>query len=132
MPSTAHRWRFFDPVTFDDVAIFLNPQELRLPDREKSITVNEATAPDGKIILAEGAHRKPATLGFVGVALTLDQATFLETWYDKEYQVRLTDDFAREWWIYIYKLTFTRPKTKPSHPELHRYTMDAYILDWPS
>lgn len=131
MPSTAHRWTFYDPVLVETQTIFLNPQELRLPDREKNITVTETTAPDGKLILSEGID-KPATIGFVGVTLTLDQIAFLENLYDKRYQVRLTDDFAREWWIYVYKLTLTRPKTRPSHPEFHRYTMDSYVLDWPT
>lgn len=126
------RWTFYDPTTLAVDTIFLNPQEMRLPDREKNITTQETTAPspDGRLILTEGVD-KPATLGFVGVTLTLANIDFLQALYDKRYQVKLTDDFDREWWIYVYKFGLTRPRTRPSHPEFHRYTLDAYVLDWP-
>lgn len=126
----SHRWTFYDPITLAEEEIFLNPQEMRLPDLEKSIDLSSTAAPDGRLILTEGVDR-PQTLGFVGVTLTLAQLNWLETQFNKRYQVRMTDDFDREWWIYIYKLTRTRPRTRPSHPEFHRYTMDAYVLDWP-
>lgn len=131
--STAHRWRLFDPNTLEDVAVPLNPQEFRLPDRDKNISASATVASvsgGGRVILNQG-EPVAQTMGFVGVMLDRTQKAFWEYWYAKEYQVRLTDDFGDVWWIYIYKLTQTRPKTKPSHPELYRYTLDAYILDWP-
>lgn len=127
------RWKFLDPTTLVEETIFLNPQEMRLPVWEKSINVEETTAPgsEGRVILAEGVD-KVQTLGFDGVTLTLDQITFLQNLYLKRYQVRLTDDFDRVWWIYITKLTLTRTKTRPTHPEYHRYSLESYVLDWPT
>ena len=127
------RWKFYDPSTLVEDTIFLNPQELRLPDRQKTTTEETTTAggAEGRTIVFEGADRVPA-MGWSGVTFTLAQKAWLEELWAKRRQIRLTDDFEQVWWIYITKLSFTRPRTKPSHPERHDYTLDAIILDWPT
>ena len=129
----AWRWRIYDPVTLEDVELPLNPSEARLPAVKKAITTSKTSAPtgEGRIIVTEGID-EPLTLGFTGVMLTLEHYEFLfDLAYNKRYQVRLTDDWGRVWWIYITSLEPTRGKHRPSHPFFQRYTMDALVLDWP-
>jgi hypothetical protein len=125
------RWRFYDPLTLEDEEFPLNPQELTLPEQLSNITVSDTVAPDGKAVLAEGVP-EVQKISWSGVLLDLDAKDFFTRWKAKKYQVRLTDDYGDEWWIYITKFAPTRPQTRPSHPDLHRYTFEALILDWPT
>jgi hypothetical protein len=128
-----HRWHIYDPVTLEDVEVPLNPSEARLPAVKKAISTAKTSAPtgEGRIIATEGID-DPLTMGFTGVMLDLDQYNFFfDLCYNKRYQVRLTDDWGRVYWVYPTSLEATRGRHKPSHPEFQRYTMDFLVLDWP-
>jgi hypothetical protein len=128
---TSHRWVIFDPVTSQELVMFLNPSEMKLPAYEKNITVEETTAPNGRLILAEGVDQVKR-MSWSGVTLELDQLDFLQSLYEKRYQVRLTDDFGRQWWVYPIKLEPSRSRAGRNFPERHQYSMEWIVLDWPS
>lgn len=123
------RWVFEDPVTLDSYTFAVNPSEGGSPAFNKNITYQVTAAPDGKVISFEGRDH-PRTLEFSGVLFTEAEFDAFHEWWDKRYQVNVTDDLGRTFTIQIN--TFEPQRRRAiQHPWKHDYRISATIVDWP-
>lgn len=125
----AVKWQFDDPVTLDSYTFDINPNSGGSPTNEKTINYESTCAPDGKIIRYEG-REKPQKLNFSGTLLEEDQYDAFLEWYNKHYQIKVTDDLGREFYIEIDVFNPTRENSY-QYPWKHRYDIQATIVDWP-
>lgn len=124
------KWRFDDPVTLDSHVFEINPNEGGSPDYTKNIQYRNTSAPNGKTILFEGRDNPPS-LEFSGTLLTESQFNMFVEWWNKRYQVEVTDDLGRQFTIVIE--SFSPKRERAFHyPWKHSYTVRAIIVDWPS
>lgn len=123
-------WTFDDPVTLEQYSFEVNPNEHTAPNRQKKIVTADTSAPDGRTILFEGRREVQKTT-FSGVIITQEQFDEFDAWFEKPYQILLTDDRGQEYWIYLESWEPTRQRAY-HYPWKHQYTMTAYVLDWPA
>ncbi len=122
------KWTFSDPVTLDEVTWEVNPREGGTPSYQKNITYKNTSAPDGKVVVFQGRNN-PTPIEFSGVILNQAQYDMFVTWWEKDYQVDITDDLGREFSILIESFVPKRERAR-SHPWKHTYTVTATIVDW--
>lgn len=120
------RWQVYDPYLGTE-EFPLNPSEVDLPPLEKDITTRHTTA-NNKAVLFEG-NGEPTEFKFNGVLFEEADYDWFVTWYNKKYQVRVTDDLGQEFWIYLQSF---RPRRRRSfhHPWCIEYEAVAVIVDW--
>lgn len=122
------RWKFFDPILDQEFVFTFNPSEVSLPSYEKNITSRQTTASDGKAILFE-SQANVLEIGFNGVLFEESDYDWFLTWFNKKYQVKLTDDLGNEFWCYL--TSFSSDRRRSFH---HDWCMDykakAVIVDW--
>lgn len=123
------RWTLFDPVLNTTLTFPMNPNEGSLPQREKNFTMEHTTAPDGKFIAFEGAEA-PVNFNFSGTLLDQDGYTFMVTWFNKKYQLRLTDDLGNQYWVYLKRFSPKRKRAVHS-PWAFEYDAEGVIINWP-
>lgn len=124
------RWVFEDPVSLIAETFEINPNEGGSPSYEKNMTYKAAAAAGGRVIALEGRDR-PKTLEFSGTLLTQSQFEMFTTWWNKRYQVKVTDDLNREFYILIE--SFIPKRERAIHyPWKHSYTVRATVVDWPT
>jgi hypothetical protein len=123
------RWVFEDPNTLDTYEFAINPSEGGSPSYDKTISYQATSAPDGKLVSFEGRDQ-PQTIEFSGVLFTEAEYNAFVEWWDKRYQVQVTDDLGRSFYIQINSFTPTR-KRAIQHPWKHDYTVTATVVDWP-
>lgn len=122
------RWVFTDPVTLDTYNFEINPNDGGSPQYAKNLTYSVTSAPDGKVVAFEGRER-PKTLEFSGVLLTQAHFEAMLEWYNKQYQVSVTDDLGREFSIIIESFSPQRQRAV-HYPWKHQYSVRATIVDW--
>lgn len=121
------RWTFYDPITLDEYEFVVNPSEGGSPSYNKSITYEKTTAPDGMVVVMEG-REDPRKLEFSGTLFSQQEFTAFVTWYEKHYQIQMTDDLGREFHIMID--SFEPKRERAIHyPWKHSYTVSATIID---
>lgn len=122
-------WKFYDPVTLEEITLEINPKEADSPVMSKNISYQSPAAPGAGVIAQEG-RQKPKTMTFTGTTLTEDQYNVWVEWFNKPYQIKLTDDLLRDFWIYI---TDFQPKRVRSikYPWRHEYTVNCFVVEWP-
>lgn len=121
------RWTFYDPVTDAEYEFDVNPSEATDPQYEKKMTYESTAAANGRTLVYEG-RQEPQRLSWKGAILDLDQhLTFIE-WWDKRYQIDITDDLGNEYRVYITKYQPER-KRAVHYPNKRSYTMEAIIID---
>lgn len=134
------KWELFDFVTDTTVELEINPESADIGGIERSLSEVGSTAPDGQRILFEG-KRAPRTMSFSGVGVSQEHYEMLDQWAEKNYQIRLTDDLDRVFWIYITGFSPTRRKTSAgglagesitTNHWIFDYTLEATVLDWSS
>lgn len=130
MPPTWQRWTLFDPTTNETFTFASNPSEGGERSWEKNITIQSTTAPDGRTILAEGRD-KPGEITWKGVVLSKAERDMFVTWFQKRTQLKRTNDYGDEDWIYITKFTPTR-KHVVSRQYKAEYDVAAFVLDIPA
>jgi hypothetical protein len=123
------RWVFEDPNTLDTYEFAINPSEGGSPSYNKTITLQATSAPDGKVVSFEGRDQ-PQTLEFSGVLFTEAEFNAFVEWWNKRYQIKVTDDLGRIFWIQINSFNPTR-KRAMQHPWKHDYNITATVVDWP-
>ena len=123
-----NRWIFSDPVTLATYNFEINPSEGGSPSYNKTFVYRSTSAPDGKVIVFEG-REAPKTLEFSGVLLTEAHFNAFVEWYNKKYQVQVTDDLGREFSIIIESFVPKRERAVHS-PWKHSYSVRATIVDW--
>lgn len=121
------RWTLHDPTVPETYTFHVNPNAGGTPGITKNLTTEVTAAPDGSAIIFEG-RPEPQTLSFSGVILEQAHLDALMTWFQKEHQLRLTDDLGRQYWVYLKSFTPTRERAR-SHAWKHTYTAEATILD---
>lgn len=124
---TVVRWTLWDPVLGTTLTFPINPAESFLPQREKEFTQEITT--QGKLVAFEG-NIKPAEFNFSGTFLDEDSYDFMVNWFNKRYQVRLTDDLGKQYWIYL-KSFLPKRKRSSNHRWAFTYDADAVVMDWP-
>lgn len=138
--DTVNKWELYDFVTDSTLEFEINPSDAKMPGIARNITEQGTTSPSGNRILFEG-RRSPQTISISGVVLTQDQYEVLETWSNKRYQLKLTDDLLREYWVYIKEFSPTRRSTKIGSVSgglssklswLADYSIEMEVLDWSS
>lgn len=122
------RWLFTDPVTLDVHEFDINPspESAAQPEYNKQMSYEATAAADGQTIAYEG-RREPQRFEWEGVTFTEEEhQTFVE-WWEKGYQIDVTDDRDREWRVY---LTNYRPKRAASlhYPDKREYQMSSLII----
>jgi hypothetical protein len=124
------RWTFDDPVATETYTFHVNPNEGGSPSYEKTINDERTTAPDGKALLFEGQD-KVQRLEWSGVILEQAHYDKYVEWWQKRRQIKVTDDFGREFWIYLIAFTPTRRiRGQRTYPWRHDFRATAIILDW--
>lgn len=123
------RWVFDDPNTLDTWEFAINPSEGGSPSYDKTITQQSTSAPDGKVILFEGRDQ-PQIIEFSGVLFTEAEFNAFVEWWNKRYQIQVTDDLGRQFYIVITSFKPTRRRAI-QHPWKHDYSVSATIVDWP-
>ena len=122
------RWVFEDPNTLAAYTFEVNPSEGGSPSYQKTISYKSTCAPDGKVIAFEGRDA-PKSLEFSGVLFTEAEFDAFVEWWDKRYQVNITDDLGREFSILIETFVPRRERAR-SHPWKHSYSVTATVVDW--
>ena len=122
------KWVFEDPVTLASTTFEINPNDGGSRSYEKNIGYSNTSAPDGKVIVFEGRDA-PASIEFSGVLLTETQYDMFVEWWNKRYQVNVTDDLGREFSIIVEAFVPKRERAR-SHPWKHSYVCRATIVDW--
>lgn len=124
------RWTFYDPLIPVTYTFEISPNDGGTPSRKKGITYQNTAAPDGKTLIFQGRD-DAMTMSFSGTLLSEAQLDAFNTWYDKQHQIRVTDDLSRQFWIFITEFDPKRAFSV-SHPWKHTYQVTATILDWPA
>ena len=121
------RWTLWDPVLGTTLTFPINPAESFLPHREKEFTLQTTT--QGKLLAFEG-NEKAQEFNFSGTFLDQNSYNFMVNWFNKRYQLRLTDDLGNQFWIYLKSFS---PKRKRSSNYKWAFTYDAtaVLMDWP-
>lgn len=124
------RWKFYDPTTTTETEFILNPRDGGLPQWEKTVTAQGTTAPanEGNIVIFEGTD-KPSTVAFSGTLIYQEHHQFFLDWFQKRYQVRITDDLGNVVWCYLTKYSPKR-KNRVNYKWTADYDAEALILDW--
>lgn len=118
------RWHFFDPETSDDYELEVNPNEGGTPGRNRRYTY-KATA--GGRTLVYQAEEEPKKYSISGAILTEAQLDSFNDWFDKERQIRITDDLGRQFWVVFESFQPRRQKTVTA-PWRHTYTLEATVI----
>lgn len=121
------RWVFTDPVTLDEYEFELNPSEVTEPQYEKSLTYEKTAGAEGKTLAYEG-RREVQRLAWKGAILDEAEHLVFKEWFEKGYQIDVTDDLGQEFRIYITKYLPER-KRAVMHPYKRAYSMEALIVD---
>lgn len=125
----AWRWTLYDPLELVTYTFAINPKGGGTPPRKKRVGYQNTSAPDGKTIVFEGQD-EPRTISCEGTILDQAMLDALVEWFDKRYQVLLTDDLGREMWVYITSFEPKRVRNAERRWK-HEYTLQATIVDWP-
>lgn len=121
------KWTFQDPVTLAAHTFALNPSEGAQPKYQKSLAYEVTAAASGGTLVYEG-RAEPQKIEWSGIIQELSEhETFVE-WFEKGYQIDITDDLGNEFRAYI---TSYQPSRVPRvhYPERREYSMEAVILD---
>jgi hypothetical protein len=103
------RWIFYDPVLATSYSFSANPNS----DQEsytKTETYEAVLVPGGAPLIYEGRDQ-PTSITLSGTFLSEAQQQALLSWYQKRYQLLLTDDRGYQRYVYPYSYQVTR---KPS------------------
>lgn len=122
------KWIFDDPVTTDQYIFSVNPNAGGDPQYKKNITQQSTVAPGGLTLLSEGADT-PLTLSWSGTIIDIAQHQTYITWWQKRYQIQLTDDLGRVFMIYIQNYSPTRARAA-NLTYKNTYTVDAIVVSW--
>ncbi len=121
------RWTLWDPVLGTTLQFPINPAESYLPQREKEMTTEQTTA--GLLVAFEG-QETPSEFKFSGTFLDQASYDFMVTWFDKRYQLRLTDDLGNQFWVYL-KSFLPQRKRSSNYSWAFTYEGIAVIMDIP-
>lgn len=119
-------WTFTDGVEGETYVFDVNPNDGGTPQFEKTLTTIPSMA--GLPIVFEGRD-KPETFQVSGVLIEQEQLNAFQTWFVKNYQVKVTDDLGREFWILITGFNARRAPSR-NHPWRHTYTLEYIEVDW--
>lgn len=122
------RWIFTDPVTSSTYTVPVNPKGGGTPSVKKSIKYAATSGPSGDVLTFEGRNAVQE-MQISGVILDSAHLDALKLWYDREYQVSVTDDLGRTFSIYITSFDAKRIRIA-SNAWKHEYTMSYTILNW--
>lgn len=123
------KWRL---VTLDGTTVYnfgVNPNAMDSFLRARVVDQQSTTAPDGNVILSEGARPLKNT-NFKGVLLDEAQHDALMNWLENEDTgtvCYLDDHLGRRWPIYITDFQPT-PKISHEYPWKHDYTVMLLVL----
>lgn len=120
------KWVFTDTVTLDTYTLEINPNEGAAPERAKQLANTPTVAPGGRPILSEGQDN-PTRFDFSGTLLSEEQHDALWEWWDRRVIVKITDDFERDWYVYIERLRMTRLR-KHNYPWAHSWSMGTIVV----
>jgi hypothetical protein len=121
------RWVFEDPVTLLSETFIINPSEGGTPSFEKNEVYANTAAPQGNVLIMEGRDNYQQ-LSFSGVILYKEQYDMFLAWWQKRYQIKMTDDLGRSFIIYIKSFKPTR-KRSYQYPWKHDYVIDYTVLE---
>lgn len=121
------RWTLWDPVLGTTLEFPINPAESYLPQREKAMVTEQTTA--GLLVAFEG-EEVPKEFNFSGTFLNEASYDFMTTWFNKRYQLRLTDDLGNQYWVYL-KSFSPRRKRSSNYSWAFTYEANAVIMDQP-
>lgn len=118
------RWKFEDLATSESYDFEINPNEGGSPQYKKTITYQQTLA--GNALIFEGAD-ETFTSSFTGTLLSEDQHQTFVDWWQKRHLIRLTDDLARTYMIYITAYEPKRVRAATNHWK-HEYTVSYTIV----
>lgn len=124
------RWIFTDSVASEVWEVPINPREMSSPFVEKSISMRQTTAVDGRTLLFEGSPPAPQWT-FSGRILSTEHYEELLRWSEKRNRITITDHFGRIIECYIQRFDPT-PRRAHSYYWSHDYTMTVLVLAKPT
>lgn len=124
------RWRFDDPVDLTSYTFAINPNEGGSPGFQKNFQYMTTAAEDGQTLVFEGRDQVQR-IQFSGTLFTEAEHDAFVTWFNKRYQVQITDDLGREFSIVIESFIPKRVRAR-AFPWKHTYEVSAVVVDWPA
>lgn len=122
------KWRFTDPVTSEVFIFDINPSpsSSAQPEYNKTLTYESTSDAGGQTIVFEG-RSEPQRMEWEGVVFTQEEHERFVEWWQKRYQIEITDDLGETFLVY---LTNYRPKrgSRVSHRERRTYSMTATLI----
>lgn len=122
------RWIFADIGGGETYTLDVNPNAGGSPTFAKAMTYASPSGPNANVVKFEGRDA-PLNYAISGTVLTEAQYTAFNSWAAKKNQIKITDDLAREFWVRILGLTWTRAQTR-QHLWRHTFSMQCEELDW--
>jgi len=121
------KWILTDTTTLDTWTFEINPNEGAAPEYRKNTSFTGTTAPDGRTLVSEGQDNVP-DFPFSGTLLTQTQHDARVEWFDRRTIIKITDDFSRDWYVWIEGLRLERLR-KHNYPWAHKYSVSAKIVE---
>lgn len=119
-------WTLYDSVEDETYSFDVNPSEGGTPDYAKNLTKTATIAPDGNIVLFEGA-RPAQTLEVSGIILEEDQFDTFVDWESRRRVLLLTDDLGRSFNVLIERFSATRQRRR-NREWYHSYNMTFAVV----
>jgi hypothetical protein len=120
-------WELHQYSTLETYELDINPSDGGSPSYNKTLTTSNTTAPGGKVLIFEGAD-EVQQISVTGTLLTEALYDKFIEWWDKRTILRLTDDLARVYDIYITSFDPQRVRSV-THPWRHTYTLNYVIIE---
>lgn len=126
MPAERTPWVFDDVHASLTYELEINPQNATMPGIMKTLTATPTAR--GRPILSQGRN-KPQQMQLSGTILTQEQLETVRSWCEKEKQIRITDDLARQFWVYLSNFDPRRVRSV-EYPWRHEFTLTCTVVSW--
>lgn len=118
-------WTLSETTTPSSYAMSVNPKEATAPPLSKSFNVEVASL--NTLALIE-KRDETSVISLQGVVLDKDQLDQMYLWFDKQFEITLTDDLGRQNLVYILSFAPTRDKVRIGYTWRHTYNMEMLVL----
>lgn len=119
-------WIMRDVASDDEYEFAVNPLDMSFPLVQKRLTTQYTTA--GKPITWEGRSEVPV-VSFSGTILYREHYEIMLEWLEKSTQIALTDDFGRNFWLFLTEFSPSR-RYSADFPWRHEYSASGLIINW--
>lgn len=121
------KWQFYDPIATQTYTFEISPDSATMGGFKRNLNIVATSAPNGAAVKFEG-RKNPEHIRFSGTLLTQEQYDALNLWAEKHYQIRITDDLNRQFWVYM--ISFSPSRQLSLSRWRHSWSAEGIKLDW--